>query len=309
MKIVKPRFWRKKNSFFGLLLLPLSGIIQILLKLKRLLTQEKKFRYPVICVGNIYIGGTGKTPLSIEIYKLLESLNYKPAIIKKKYSNQLDEISLIKSYQCKIFTGKKRKDIIDEAIEGGRNSFVLDDGYQDDSVFKNLSILCFNSDQLIGNGLSIPSGPLREPLSSLNRSKIVVINGNKNEDFELLIKKISSKIEIFYSKYIPVNLDNFLKKNLLAFAGIGNPENFFKLLEKNKCNVARKIFFPDHYPYKKKELEEVIEMAKRDSLEIITTEKDYHRIEKMGLGSFKFLKLKLEIENKTKFDKLLKEYI
>ena len=63
MKIVKPRFWRKKNSFFGLLLLPLSGIIQILLKLKSLLTQEKKFRYPVICVGNIYIGGTGKTPL------------------------------------------------------------------------------------------------------------------------------------------------------------------------------------------------------------------------------------------------------
>lgn len=309
MKIVKPRFWRKKNSFFGLLLLPLSGIIQILLKLKSLLTQEKKFQYPVICVGNIYIGGTGKTPLSIEIYKLLESLNYKPAIIKKEYSDQFDEISLIKSYQCKIFTGKKRKDIIDEAIEGGRDSLVLDDGYQDHSVLKNLSILCFNSDQLIGNGLSIPSGPLREPLSSLNRSKIVVVNGNKNEDFELLIKKISSKIEIFYSKYIPVNLNNFLKKNLLAFAGIGNPENFFKLLEKNGCNVVRKIFFPDHYPYKKKELEEVIEIAKKDNLEVITTEKDYHRIEKMGLGSFKFLKLKLEIENKKKFDKLLKEYI
>ena len=128
MKIVKPRFWRKKNSFFGLLLLPLSGIIQILLKLKSLLTQEKKFRYPVICVGNIYIGGTGKTPLSIEIYKLLESLNYKPAIIKKEYSDHFDEISLIKSYQCQIFAGKKRKDIIDEAIEGGRDSFVLYDG-------------------------------------------------------------------------------------------------------------------------------------------------------------------------------------
>ena len=68
---------------------------------------------------------------------------------------------------------------------------------------KKLSILCFNSDQLIGNGLSIPSGPLREPLSSLNRSKIVVINGNKNEDFELLIKKISSKIEIFIQKIYP----------------------------------------------------------------------------------------------------------
>ena len=141
--------------------------------------------------------------MSIEIYKLLESLNYKPAIIKKEYSDHFDEISLIKSYQCQIFTGKKRKDIIDEAIEGGRDLFVLDDGYQDHSIFKNLSILCFNSDQLIGNGLSIPSGPLREPLSSLNRSKIMVINGNKNEDFELLIKKNFKQNRNFLFKIYP----------------------------------------------------------------------------------------------------------
>ena len=117
MKILKPKFWDQDYyTFFSLLLLPISFLYQILISLKKLITIKKKFSIPIICVGNIYIGGTGKTPLAIKIFEILKELNKNPVIIKKSYKNHKDEISLIKNYG-KILTSKKRVDAINDAIE------------------------------------------------------------------------------------------------------------------------------------------------------------------------------------------------
>ena len=309
MKILKPKFWTKKNSLIGFFLIPFSFFFQILIHFRNITVKRKKFSIPVICVGNIYVGGTGKTPLSIEIVKTLERLNKKTALIKKSYKEHLDEFKLVESKGVTLFKDSTRYDAIVSAVKNGFECVVLDDGYQDLSINKNLNIVCFSERQLVGNGMTLPSGPLREPISSLKRCQIVVINGGKNFEFEKKIKNISNNISIYYSRYIPTNIEKFKNKNLLAFAGIGNPDNFFDLLKKNNINLIKKISFPDHHKYSLNELNNLINFSSQNGLELVTTEKDLFRIKHFQLSQIKCLNVKLEISNKEALEKEVIQYI
>jgi len=309
MKIFKPKFWHKKNSFLSFFFLPLSILLQLLISLKKKLIKQKKFSIPIICVGNIYLGGTGKTPLCIELAEILKKLNKKTAIIKKFYKNHEDEFRLIESKKIKLFKDVSRVTSIKKAEIEEFDCVILDDGFQDSAIIKNLNIICFNGEQLVGNGMTLPSGPLRESLSSLKNSQIVVINGNSNEVFEEKIKSISNDINIYYSKYLPANLSQFTNQNLLAFAGIGNPDNFFNLLEKNGLSIAKKLSYPDHYNYSIKELNNLIKYSIKNNLKIITTKKDYFRIEHYKIPEIQYLDVKLEIINKNKFEIEIKKYL
>ena len=303
MKIFKPKFWHKKNSLLSFLLFPLSLLLLFLINLKKILETKKTFSIPVICVGNIYIGGTGKTPLCIELAEILKKSNKKAAIIKKFYKIHDDEFKLIESKKIKLFRNPSRALSIKRALVDQFDCVILDDGFQDKSIVKDLNIICFHGEQLVGNGMTLPSGPLREPLSSLKDTQIIVINGSVNEVFEKKIKAISSDVSIYYSEYLPTNLRKFENQNLLAFAGIGNPNNFFNILEKNKLQVVKKISFPDHYDYSIEELNDLIDFAMKKNLKIITTEKDYFRIKHHKFLQIQCLQVKLEIKNRKKFEK------
>ena len=309
MKMLKPDFWEKKNNLISLLLLPISFFIQLLIIIKKKLTLEHSFKIPIICIGNIYLGGTGKTPLSILIAKELKKHNKKPVIIKKYYSEHADEHNLINNSLDCLLLDKQRSKAIISAEKKQYNIAILDDGFQDYSIKKNVNILCFNSNQFIGNGMTLPSGPLRENLSAFKRTQVVLINGDKDVSFEDKILSISNKIKIFYSKYLPENIEEFKKKNLFAFAGIGNPSNFFKLLSDNNLNVHTKLSFPDHYKFSKTEIQKMIDEALKNNLEIITTEKDYFRIKHYGFKNIKFLKIKLDILEKDKFINQILNYL
>ena len=255
------------------------------------------------------MGGTGKTPLSLEIVEILKKLNKKTAIVKKNYKENEDEFKLIESKQITLFKNSSRALAIKEAIMNKFDCVVLDDGFQDSSINKNLNIICFNEKQLIGNGMTLPSGPLREPFSSLKKCQVVVINGNKNSEFEKKIKYVSNNVSVYYSNYFPTNIEKFKGQNLLAFAGIANPENFFNLLEKNNLKIKKKIAFPDHYNYSLKELNELIVFSLKNNLKLITTEKDFFRIEHYKLPQIQYLNVKLEIENKDNFEKEIIKYL
>jgi len=155
----------------------------------------------------------------------------------------------------------------------------------------------------------LPSGPLREPFSSLKRCQIVVINGDRNFQFEKKIKEASSDIEIYYSKYHPINIERFMSQNILAFAGIGNPENFFNLLEVNNLKLIKKISYPDHYNYSLKELNKLINFSLKNNLKLITTEKDFFRIKHYDLPQIQYLEVKLEIANKNKLEQKIIKYL
>ena len=309
MKLFNPKFWKSNKNFFTVLLIPLSLITWIYIILKKTFIQKVKFNIPVICVGNIFIGGTGKTPLSIHIAKKLSENGKNPAIVRKYYRSHIDEHKMILSYYNKLILNLNRSKGIYEAIEKGYDAVILDDGFQDYKIKKNLSIICFNSNQLIGNGYLFPSGPLRESLGSLRNANILIINGNRSLDFEQKILKIQKDLKIYYSNYKPLNIQEFKNKKLLVISGIGNPENFFKILKDNQMNIQKKMVYPDHYEFTKNEMLKIIEHAKKNDFQIVMTEKDYYKIKDFSLENIKYLKVKLEIEKEEEFIKnVMKAY-
>jgi len=309
MNFYKPKFWDKNQiSFFSVLLFPVSLLIKVLSFFKRFLTKTNQSSIPIICVGNIYLGGTGKTPLCIEIFSILKNLNMNPVFVRKKYDSFQDEADLQKQVGP-VYHNNKRIEAVIEALLTQANVSIIDDGFQDFSINKNLSIICFNEKKWIGNGLVIPSGPLREDLSALKRASCVVINGKKNTDIENKIFSKNKEAKIFYTQYKPQNINEFKNNKIIAFAGIGNPENFFDLLKDNKLNIVETIKFPDHYKYSKKELENLLSKIKENNTILLTTEKDYFRIFDSYRKNIKFLKIKVEIENKSQFIEEIKKII
>ncbi len=305
MKLIKPVFWKKKFSFFAFLLLPITLLVMMLNFIKKKITKTLEFNIPIICVGNIFIGGTGKTPLTIFLAKELSNINKNPVILKKLYENQIDENELIKCNFNNLILDSNRVTGIKEAINKKYDTIIIDDGFQDYKIKKNLNIICFHKNQLIGNGYIIPSGPLRESLRSLKDAHIVVINGGKDLNFEKKILKINKNLQIFYSEYVPTNLASFKNKKLLALAAIGNPENFFEMLLENGLNIQKKHIFPDHHKFSKSEVLSIIKYSNLNNLHIVTTEKDYYKLRNFKEIKFEYLKIDLNIIEKNKFIKTI----
>ena len=309
MKLKKPKFWDSSRfSFWAILFFPIS-ILFLLFSFINKYKISKKFPIPVICVGNIYVGGTGKTPLASEIFKITKSLGKNPAFVKKYYDYLKDEITMLKKVGT-TFVSKSRKEAIESLIKNKNDIAILDDGFQDYTIKKNFSVVCFNQKQWIGNGLVIPSGPLRERITAVNRSDCIVINGERNIKIEDQIYKKNKNAKIFYSKYKPVDINRFKDKQIYAFSGIGNPSNFFDLLRENNLNLIGTNSFSDHYHFTKFDLEILIKKINSEKNQILlTTEKDYFRIHDNFKTHFQYLKIELEIENKDNFIELIKKNI
>ena len=309
MKLKKPKFWDyKKPSFFAYLLLPFSIIIGLIAKI------NSKPKYPnskikTICVGNIYIGGTGKTSLTIKIKEILDKNNIKACFIKKFYPNQTDEQKLL-SKNGALFSNLKRITALDEAISEGFEVAIFDDGLQDSSIKYDMEIVCFNNLNWIGNGLTLPSGPLRESINNLKFYENVFLNGNEESLIAIKdqIKKINPNININSGKYTPLNIGEFDKdQNYLVFSGIGNHKTFVEMLKNNKLKIVSDLEYPDHYQYSKRDFDEIIINAKKFNAHIITTEKDYLRLENFNRNEILYVKSSLDIsDEKSLTNKLLK---
>ena len=308
MNFRKPKFWDyKEPGLISLLLLPFSYLVQIY---NFFLTKKNKIDgIKTICIGNIYLGGTGKTPLSIEIIKILNNLNYKTCFIKKDYSDQVDEQRLLES-KGKLFCKKNRIDATNSAIKENFNVAIFDDGLQDKKIKYDISIVCFNQTIGVGNGLVLPSGPLRENLKSLKKYDAVFLNGNSSTElsFEKKIQEEFSNIKIFKSTYSIINLEELdSNERYLAFAGIGNFDNFIDLLKVNNINLVKTINYPDHYKYNDSDLKKIKEIAKFNKAKIITTEKDFLRINENNRNEINVVKIKLIINNNSEFTNFLKK--
>ena len=305
MKIYRPLFW-DQIKLISALLYPLS-LITLLINIIKKTKVKRSFKIKSICVGNLYVGGTGKTPLSIKINNILKK-NYKTVFIKKKYSNQMDEQNILKTYGD-LICKQSRDNALKIATNKKYDVAILDDGLQDKSINYDIAIACFNSSDGIGNGFLIPSGPLRESIYEIKNYDAIVLNGEKsNKKFSKYLKKINKNIKVFEGKYIPTNLALFnLKKNFLFFCGLGNPLEFERTLKKYKFKIKEKFIFPDHYNYTSSDIYSIKKLAKQKKLNIITTEKDYLRLNKKNRKNVKFLKIDLKIKNLQNFSKFLIE--
>tara|TARA_B100000003_G_scaffold99168_1_gene88788 strand:+ start:320 stop:1261 length:942 start_codon:yes stop_codon:yes gene_type:complete len=300
MKIKKPKFWDyNKPNIISYILWPLSLFLQFLSYLKLLIVSKKKFKeIKTICVGNIYVGGTGKTSLSLMIYDILLKNKIKTCFIKKYYSDQKDEQKILEN-KGKLFNFSKRELSLEKAIKENYDVAIFDDGLQDKSIEYDLSFVCFNNLNFIGNGLTMPSGPLRESFKNIKKYKYIFLNGNM-ENIKNIREKIletNSNAKIFEAKYIPMNIKEFdLNEKYLVFSGIGNHKTFLSMLKNNKMIINKDIEFPDHYNYSEKDLKNILRISKDNNLKILTTEKDFFRLN-IKLNEIKFIKSKLEISN------------
>ena len=302
MNLKKPKFWdQKKPNTLAYLLLPVS----ILLRLIKSLKIRSKFIKPkiqTICVGNIYLGGTGKTSLSIKINEILNRKKIKSCFVKKFYSNQYDEQKLLES-RGKLFTSSTRINAINLAAKEGYQVAILDDGLQDNSISYDLSFVCFNNLNWIGNGLTIPAGPLRQNINSLKSYKHVFLNGNLEnlENIKRHIFEINPNINFHIGKYIPLNINEFNKDNkYLVFSGIGNHKTFVSMLKNYGINVLKDIEFPDHYKYTNYDINKIIDLSNDLDYKIITTEKDYLRLDRDKIDNINFIKSELKILDEDK---------
>ena len=313
MNFKKPKFWDyKKPSFISYLLLPISFLLRLLNSLKSKITSATKFsEIKTICVGNIYLGGTGKTSLTLKINDILKDKNIKSCFIKKHYEDQIDEQKILEN-SGKLFKATRREIAIKHAIDEGYEVAILDDGLQDFSINYDLCIVCFNNINWIGNGLTIPSGPLRENVNNLKKYKHIFLNGNLEnlENIKRDILKINSEINIYIGKYIPENIKEFnIKDRYLAFSGIGNHRTFISMLKSYDLNIVKDIEFPDHYKYSKNDIEKIILDSKNQGYKIITTEKDFLRLQPKNYKEINFIKSKLEIQNEAEFLQTLTKII
>ena len=307
MNLKKPKFWDyKKPNIIAYLLLPIAFLIQIFVFLFRK-TNAQKFKIKIICVGNIYIGGTGKTSLSIKLNQILNQKKIKSCFVKKFYKNQIDEQNLLRN-NGKLFLSSKRIDAITKAEKENYDVVILDDGLQDKSIEPDINLVCFNNANWIGNGMTIPAGPLREKIDNLKYYEHIFLNGNLEnlEKIKEEILKVNSKINIHIGKYEPVNIDEFNKEDkYLVFSGIGNHKTFISMLNNNGIKIIKDIEFSDHHKYKKNEIDKIINEANRLSCKLITTEKDFLRLEKDFINKIKFVKSELKIIDEEKFIKAI----
>ncbi len=306
MYIKKPIFWNKKG-IISFILLPLS-FLTILINFLKKKSKKNKMNIKTICIGNIYLGGTGKTTLAIKINNVLKNMGKKSCFIKKFYKNQIDEQKILIE-KGKLYTNRRRIEAIKNAISDNYKYAVLDDGLQDSTLKYDISIVCFNNKNWIGNGMLLPAGPLREKLSSLKNYDIVFFVGNDENvsRHKEKLKNINPNIDIFDAKYEPVNLEDFDKnKNYFAFSGVGNHETFLDTLRLAKLNIVENKEFPDHFDYSSTDIKNLIEYTNDNKLDLVTTKKDFIKIDKLSLNKIKYLDINLVIKDEIK---LLKKII
>jgi tetraacyldisaccharide 4'-kinase len=290
-----PRFWWEKPGAMAALL-SLFGSIYGAIAARRLEQSGTRAGIPVICVGNPTVGGAGKTPTAMVIARLLIDAGELPYFLARGYGGRLAGPVIVEAAHTAVQVGDEplllarvaptvvaanRAAGAELARQKGASVIVMDDGFQNPSLAKDLSILVIDGARGIGNGRVLPAGPLRAPLApQLDRADALLIVGDVTGAAPLAAAARTRKLPLFHGKLEPdrAALDALAGSKVLAFAGIGDPEKFFATIAAAGIDAPVRRAFPDHHRYSAKEARALIEKAKRRKLSLLMTEKDAARI-------------------------------
>ena len=310
--MIKPEFWDYKNpNLLSKILFPFTFPVRVSNFFFKYFPKINNKKIISICVGNIYLGGTGKTPTTIKLYNLIRKLEKKIATGKKFHASHQDEIKILKK-KTFLISKKSRNEILKYAVKKGKKIIIFDDGLQDKYIDYDIKFVCFDSLSGFGNGNLIPAGPLREDLLSIKRFDAVFIKKIKKKNQKIInnIKKINPRIKIFNTQFKIKNKKNLnLSKKYLVFSGIGNSDGFYKFLKNENFKISKFLKYPDHYKYRNDDLKKIIDIAKKQSASIITTEKDFTKIPEKYKKKIKYIEVDLIIENELSLIKFIKSKI
>jgi tetraacyldisaccharide 4'-kinase len=278
---------------------------------------------PVICVGNINAGGTGKTPATIAIVQRLQGRGLSPVVVTRGYGGTMrgpvrvdpdihdagqvgDEALLHAAFASTIVSDDRTKGCL-LAEKGSRDVIVLDDGFQDPAVHKSLSLVVVDAALGFGNGRVIPAGPLREPVGAgLSRADAIVSIGADNVQRRFAPRLAAFGLPHLRAELRPLAMGlPWTGRRVLAFAGIGHPEKFFAMLRTEGAEVIRAEALYDHQPLTEKLMARLAAEARSSVAQLVTTEKDFVRLPTEFRDQVLSVPARLEFEDARELDKLL----
>ena len=292
----EPAFWHRPSSFLSRLLLPL-GALYGAVAARRLQREGFDAGIPVLCVGNYHVGGAGKTPTVLALTSVLRDLGEAPVVLSRGYGGRLrgpvsvdperhtaadigDE-PLMLARTVPVVVARDRVGGVALARSQGATVILMDDGFQNPAIAKDASLIVIDGDRGLGNGRVFPAGPLRAPLSpQLARTDALIVIGD-GAAAAPVAAAIATQGRLVLSAHLRPNeaqLAALRGKRVLAFAGIGDPNRFFRTLRASGLDVVRERAFADHHPFTPSEIEALIAEASRDALTLVTTEKDLVRL-------------------------------
>ena len=296
----EPAFWYRPSSWISLLLMPLGALYGLIAGL-RLRREGFDAGIPVLCVGNYHVGGAGKTPTVLALTKMLRDLGETPVVLSRGYGGRLrgpikvdperhaaadvgDE-PLMLARTVPVVVARDRISGVALARSQGANVILMDDGFQNPAIAKDACLIVIDGDRGLGNGCVFPAGPLRAPLPpQLARTDalIVVGDGTAAAAVAALIAAQGKPVLSAQLRADDASAASLRGKRVLAFAGIGDPDRFFRTLRGSGIEVVRQRAFADHHPFSEHEIAALSAEAKRDALTLVTTEKDLARLRDAG---------------------------
>ncbi len=314
-----PKFWKDENVI-SFLLYPFSVVYGIFRNLHVIFSSEYKTNLKVFCVGNLTAGGSGKTPVAIKIGQILKNNNVKFAYLSRGYRGSIKDFTkvdlekhraeevgdepLLLAEVADTFVCKNRKTAIDNLSKNfDYEIIVMDDGFQNPTIYKDKNIVVIDGEYGLGNGELLPSGPLREKIEkAIKRTSFFVVIGQDRQHLEE--KLLNNNMEVVRAYISEKNVSNDSSK-YIAFCGIGRPEKFFNSLKKSNYNVIKEISFPDHNKYKNDDLIKIVFEAEKNNAKIITTKKDWVKLPDEYKSKVKFLDIEIKFYNNDEFVELL----
>jgi tetraacyldisaccharide 4'-kinase len=306
-----PDFWRHRGPI-ALALAPLGALYGLSVALKARLARPYDCGLPVICVGNLTAGGSGKTPIAIALAERLRARGHRPYFLTRGYGGtergpalatrghgaaQMGDEALLLARAAPTVVARDRAAGARLAKEKGATVLVMDDGHQNFSLKKSLSLVVVDAESGFGNRLQIPAGALREPVAQgLARADAVVLVGEGSPDLHGFDGPL-------LRAYLQTEGTAFAGKPVFAFAGIGRPEKFADALEDAGAELVGRCFFADHHPYTDEEIAQLKSIA--GEAQLVTTEKDFVRLTLAQREGIRVLKAAAVFHNPPALDGLL----
>lgn len=312
-----PTHWKNKN-ILSFVLCPFGWLYALATAIRLFIGKTQKVSAKVICVGNLTAGGTGKTPISISLAKILQDHGRHPFFVTRGYGGKLQNIQvnpeqhtasqtgdepLLLARQAPVIVNHQRYMGAQKAISLGADTIIMDDGFQNPSLHKDVSFIVIDGEYGFGNNFCIPAGPLREfKYLALKRAQAIIIVGEDKYNLSS-----SFTLPVFHAQIAPQPPKEQEKNQVFAFAGIGRPQKFYKSLKECGFDLVKTVDFPDHHFYTEEELLNIMTEAKKANADIYTTSKDFVKIPSHMRQYFKVLEINITWKDPDKLtDFLLK---
>ena len=320
-----PKFWYRSRSWQAVLLSPLGALYAWATARRQKNARPTRVDIPVVCIGNLNVGGTGKTPTTIAIAQMFISRGIAVHIVSRGYGGSLQAVTqvdpgthtsdetgdepLLMAAFAPTWVANERVAGARAAQDAGADVILLDDGFQDPSLVKDLSIIVVDATRGFGNGHCLPAGPLREPVHvGLKRADAVISIGEPQAQSQFRERSANQvgRIEHLTASLKPIEMGMpWADGRYLAFAGIGDPEKFFATLRGLGAPLVRTVALDDHQKLARPMIQRLMKEAQSMNAQLVTTEKDAARLPADLRSGILSLPVRLEFDDANTLETLL----